>query len=175
MKNKWKTISIIELIIIIGLVIFFTQVDNDLQDNPKQADTKTENQLNDSNEKLMIKSDVDSELGQGENFDHFIYKYCTDSIFQMSRTKFPLKASFFIDFELDNLDTLLPRDSYNFDPIFFRDNYKVQIYDNFKGQIKNTDQRLVSYEGIENGIDINYFFERIEKKWFLIEFIDNSN
>ena len=36
--------------------------------------------------------------------------------------------------------------------------YVIQTYDNHLGELRNTNERLIAYEGIENGISINYYF-----------------
>jgi len=52
--------------------------------------------------------------------------------------------------------------------LFWRDEYRPQIYDNFKREIRDTDQRLFCWEGIENGINIEYKFSRIEGSFQIV-------
>lgn len=57
----------------------------------------------------------------------------------------------------------------------YEEDYRPQIYYNFDGKLRNSDQRLFCWEGVENGICVQYKFQRLDGLWFLIERNDFSN
>jgi len=96
-----------------------------------------------------------------ENFDEFYGRFHTDSIFQMSRIKFPLKG-IKVDWEgekkwsVKNWITL-----------------KTQIYDidtmQFKTEYLKTDHSFMQKFWIEDsGYSSEYRFHVINKKWYLV-------
>jgi hypothetical protein len=109
-----------------------------------------------------------------EDFESFIYKFIADSIFQLERIKFPLKNS--IQTGINEVETSsIKRSDWKIERLFGRNEYKAQIYDNFEREMRDTDERLFCWEGIENGIYVEYKFNRIGGQWFLIEFNDFSD
>ena len=61
------------------------------------------------------------------------------------------------------------------DYLILKEEYVIQLYDNFQGTLEQTKERLLSYEGVENGISINYYFKLIDSKWFLVKYENFSN
>lgn len=123
----------------------------------------------DNNERVEFTKDKTK-----EDFDSFIYKFIADSIFQIERIKFPLKSS--VQTNIDELDTTsVKKSEWKTVRLFGKDEYKPQIYDNFKRELRDTDERLFCWEGIENGIYVEYKFSRINGLWFLIEYNDFSD
>ncbi|NCA84410.1 MAG: hypothetical protein EOM83_02425 [Clostridia bacterium] len=49
------------------------------------------------------------------------------------------------------------------------ENYRPQIFDNFEGTLRDTDERLFQWIGTETGVDVKYYFKKIDGKWFLIK------
>jgi hypothetical protein len=43
-----------------------------------------------------------------------------------------------------------------------------QIYDNFNGELRDTDERLFHWKGVETGVNVKYFFKREGGKWYLV-------
>jgi len=58
---------------------------------------------------------------------------------------------------------------------FGAEKHKAQLYDNFKGELRDTDERLFSWEGVENGINVQYKFRRIDGRRYLTEYNDFSD
>ena len=109
-----------------------------------------------------------------ENFDSFLYKFISDSIFQLERIKFPLNSS--IQTDLDEVDTkLIEKKNWKIERLFGREEYRPQIYDNFNRELRDTDERLFCWEGIENGIYVEYKFQRLGGLWYLTEYNDYSD
>jgi hypothetical protein len=124
-----------------------------------------------ANEKEKIEITKDKSK---EDFDSFIYKFIADSVFQLDRIKFPLKTS--VQTDIDNLDTTsVKKSDWKIVRLFGNDEYKPQIYDNFKREMRDTDERLFCWEGIENGIYVEYKFNRLGGQWFLTEYNDFSD
>lgn len=109
-----------------------------------------------------------------EKFDDFIYKFIADSLFQLERIKFPLKSSTQTD--LDEVDTkAIEKKDWKIVRLFGTEEYRPQIYDNFERELRDTDERLFCWEGIENGIYIEYKFQRLGGLWYLTEYNDFSD
>jgi hypothetical protein len=109
-----------------------------------------------------------------EKFDDFVYKFIADSSFQLERIKFPLKSS--IQPDLDEVDTkALAKKDWKIVRLFGQQEYRPQIYDNFKRELRDTDERLFCWEGIENGIYVEYKFQRLSGLWYLTEYNDFSD
>jgi hypothetical protein len=111
--------------------------------------------------------------GDKEGFDNFILKFISDSLYQLDRTKFPLKSQQWDSDEVDS--TRIEKNNWKTVRLFWGEEYRPQIYDNFKREMRDTDERLFCWEGIENGINIEYRFNRIKGLWYLTEFNDFSD
>jgi len=108
-----------------------------------------------------------------ENFDDFLEKFATDSLFQTERIKFPVEVVT-LDDDFNEITKKVSKSNWKMDYIFYGGEKVVQIYDNFKSEIKDTDERLLHWHGIDNGISILYYFKRIDGLWYLIKFEDTS-
>lgn len=111
-----------------------------------------------------------------ENFEAFLHKFSQDSIFQISRVKFPLKVKE-IDLEsMAELDenrsefkdrTILKSDYTKLDFTYPKDALTREL-DRYtqKTTIKNN-RAVVEIRGVDNGIYSDFYFEKIDGKWFL--------
>lgn len=107
-----------------------------------------------------------------ENFDNFLLRYTADSLFQLERIKFPLKSLILND--LDGVDsTLILKKDWKIIRLFRQD--RLQIYNNYKKELGDTNERMICYEGIDSGINIEYKFQRLSGLWYLIEYNNFSN
>lgn len=110
---------------------------------------------------------------QNEKFDEFIHEFCNDSVFQVSRVKFPLLCLSW-DMEVDKeIEIYIKKEAYRFDRLFYNnqsDGYTV-FYDNFDLKIPDTDEMVFRYKGFTD-MDIRYYFKRTSGKWFLIRILD---
>lgn len=108
-----------------------------------------------------------------EDFNDFIYRFISDSLFQFERIKFPLKSQ---QWDLDIVDsTRIEKAAWKPVRLYWGEEYKPQLYDNFNKEMRDTNERLFCWEGIENGINIEYRFSRINGLWYLTEFNDYSD
>lgn len=127
----------------------------------KQESKKTEKQIPKVNE---------------ENFETFLAKFNRDSVFQISRVKFPLKVKE-IDLEsMAELDenksgfkerTILKSDYTKLDFTYPKDALTREL-DRYTQKIKiKKNITVVEIRGVDNGIYSDFYFEKIGGKWFL--------
>lgn len=108
-------------------------------------------------------------------FNDFIEKFSTDSTFQISRTKFPLETKWY---DLDNdRDSLIYKDRSSFEMMDLRKKKSTGQYDQWEQKIvvdKNNTSATIEIRGVENGIIVDYLFEKINGVWMLIAINDSS-
>lgn len=105
--------------------------------------------------------------GSGEAFSPFFEKFNKDKNFQFSRIKFPLTV------KLNNDDFELV------DYIIIKDEHRI-----LKLNLKNVEYKqktilknntvIIQQRGIDNGIFIDYIFEKRKGLWFLKTWVDES-
>lgn len=109
------------------------------------------------------------------NFNDFIEKFSIDSNFQISRIQFPLKI---IMYDIDNdRDSIFYKDSSSFDMIDFRKYKSTNQYDQWEQKIvieKASTFATIEISGMDNGILVDYLFQKINGAWMLIEIDDSS-
>lgn len=109
-----------------------------------------------------------------EDFERFISRFSSDSVFQISRIRFPLQGQ---ELELGDPSRMVKRvvnksehHTLDFSPPAFKgnvDNYSLEL------KVKG-DKATIEVRGVDNGIEIDYFFERKYGKWILITWTDRS-
>lgn len=109
-----------------------------------------------------------TEIGK-EDFDEFFYKFIIEPDFQLSRIKFPLEFVGFKDgYPGKKTDTIyLKKDQWKHNHYYLNESSIPVIYDNYEMKLKDTDERIFVWSGVENGIYMTLYFRRIEGKWFL--------
>jgi hypothetical protein len=113
---------------------------------------------------------------RSENFFLFFQDFCRDSSFQIGRIKFPL-ISLYPDPSIDSTVTeTIKQTEWYFVPIKdFTSNTFEYFFDGFANrELPESDEMVYAIIGIENGIQINYYFKRIEGKWYLLKIEDLS-
>ena len=111
-----------------------------------------------------------------EDFFVFFQAFCTDSAFQLSRIKFPLTETY-LGYNLDSVITRrITKNDWKFRRIKkFETNTFEYYFSSFANRkLPETDEMVYSVLGIENGIQINYYFKRENGKWFLVKIEDLS-
>ncbi len=118
---------------------------------------------------------------QTNNFRVFLWKFFNDPKFQLEHVQFPLKYSYYEAgfFDIEEKAKTLTLENWNNlpGPEHFRckvNCFDLMIYDNFDKTHQNTDKRVLSFEGVENGILINLYFEYKASEWMLIRWEDYS-
>ena len=160
---------ILTLSIGFGLGWWFNGV-NRFSDKIIKNTDKSETDLKDSIATIN-KPDVDQ-----EDFDAFFYKFMLEPDFQLSRIDFPLKIIGFKDGypggEIDT--TYFTKDKWQHNSYYLNEISIPIVYDNYKMELQNTDERVFVWAGVENGINLKSYFKRIEGKWYLIKEEDFS-
>ena len=123
--------------------------------------------LKQKNEKLQteLKKLKRHDSFNNEDFLSFIINFSENEDFQKKRISFPIKIEeAFIGFNdttytltLENWDTK----KYKFHPEGFN------IYDNEEIRLRNSNNRVLRWYGIESCGDLRFYFKGIKGKWFL--------
>ena len=121
---------------------------------------------------LRFNNQKSSETGleMNEDFQLFFDKFMQDSTFQLSRIDFPLT---YIVEEFDNkleLDTLLlEKEDWEYQTFYlYIAKERSQIYDNFQGQLRANNQRMVHWFTTgEKKSSANYYFKGNDGIWML--------
>ncbi|MCU4154494.1 DUF4348 domain-containing protein [Carboxylicivirga sp. A043] len=106
------------------------------------------------------------------NFDTFLFKFATDKEFQAERIKFPLEFRTWENPEEiggEIITKSIEKAHWQHDYLYANDNYRPQIYDNFEGKLRESDERLFQWIGVETGVNVKYFFKKLDSKWFLVK------
>ena len=108
-----------------------------------------------------------------EKFKTFIFDFMNDSIFQSSRIEFPIDVSVTNE-DFETISYKINKSDWQHDLMFANSEFRIQFYDNWDARLSKTNQRLIVYHGIDNGIRIEYYFKLIGEKWYLIKYADYS-
>jgi hypothetical protein len=111
-----------------------------------------------------------------EDFNKFLKKFNQDSVFQISRIKFPLKVKESDpdqDYEIiERIIQLKDFTKLNFE---YQKETLTKKYDRYTQNIKiEKDSAVIEIRGIENGIYSDIVFEKINGKWKLKTWNDQS-
>jgi hypothetical protein len=125
-----------------------------------------------------IKSTNESSSKNDESFEDFFKKFGSSEKFQASRIKFPLKLSYYDEYEEDSLtDSEIKAEDWKFVD-FGKDSLaSTKKEDAYNIEVIKNGLDAVEYlrKGIDNGISISYYFEKEKTKWFLVKIVDRSN
>ena len=119
---------------------------------------------------------IDRQLSNSEPFSAFIKKIGADSIFQRSRIKFPLTVITTDIADETEVTKVTERDWVFLDMSKDTESNDPNALDAFKVLIdqKSTGQVIYSRVGIDNGILIQYTFQKEQSRWFLYLIEDKS-
>ena len=112
-----------------------------------------------------------------EDFKIFLEKFKTDSTFQVSRISFPLTHEFIGESEdaetiVSNIDT----ENWRYMPLKYDKSFATRRLDAYteKYVTEKKSARLI-YQGVDNGINVEFIFELKNEKWYLIRWNDFSD
>ena len=113
---------------------------------------------------------------RNESFDDFFTEFMENPEFQKSRIQFPL-LSVSVSMETEKKDTAkVERAAWKHNDFKqLRTGYQVRQFDNFERKLRDTDERVVSMIGNDNGVYYSYFFKRVEGRWMLVQVLDESS
>ena len=166
---KKGIISIFTLLIGFGLGWWFNEMSGFTEGVVKDANNP-ELRLKDSTITLD-KSDLEQ-----EDFDRFFHKFMMEADFQLSRVKFPLEFVGFKDgYPGDEMDSIyFQKENWQHNSYYLGEESIPIIYDSYEMELRNTDERVFVWAGVENGINVKFYFKRINGKWYLINIEDFS-
>ena len=109
-----------------------------------------------------------------EDFKVFLEKFSRDSLFQISRVKFPLRVK-----ELDNdyksYEKKIKKNEYRKIDLRFHDSIAKRELNKYNQEIKLKENKAtIEMRGIDNGIMIDIYFEKLDEKWILVGWNDSS-
>lgn len=105
-----------------------------------------------------------------EQFDEFFNRFRQDSSFQLSRVRFPLPWYS----QADDATRQLTRKSWQFEPFYSAQETYTQVFDNFAMWLADSDERVFALIGVASDIRQNFFFRRLDGRWFLVRVEDLS-
>ena len=122
----------------------------------------------DTIKKEELKQENASEI-QEEDFFYFVEMFSKNHQFQTERVKFPLKVMH-LDENYESVELEIEKEEYSF-LNFIRPSEEIDFNQKF---IINEKDATIEIRGINNGIMIDYLFEKIRGKWKLKTWIDSS-
>jgi hypothetical protein len=112
---------------------------------------------------------------QGENFDDFFNNFRSDSLFQIERVKFPLT---FVTWDIDdNLATEeISRENWRHLRLEYKNEFGTREIDAYTQETKiYADSAKIELRGVDNGIHVDYVFNKVDGQWTLTTERDYSN
>ncbi|MBK8847108.1 MAG: DUF4348 domain-containing protein [Bacteroidetes bacterium] len=107
----------------------------------------------------------------GESFNEFFDKFKSDSLFQIERVKFPWTIP-----SEDGESIVINKTEWQHADFAYSDNFATREIDAYTQKITTYgDTVKIELRGVDNGINIDFVFAKIDKKWFLYSEKDLSN
>jgi hypothetical protein len=108
-----------------------------------------------------------------EDFYSFLCEFCKDSIFQKQRIKFPLDMNY-LDDDFNEVTENWNHEKWKFSRFYYDCDSIATLYYDFQRTFKDTDLRILFIHGVENGINAQFTFERINGNWVMTKYKDYS-
>jgi hypothetical protein len=117
-------------------------------------------------------------ISQTVDFRHFIRDFFKIEEYQKAHVQFPLEVTYY-SYEEDEFDTILTSkfikknewEHYE-GPNYYRcetNCFDLVIYDDFSKSHKESNERVLSFEGVSNGINSSLYFKRVNDQWRLVK------
>ncbi|KZS41510.1 hypothetical protein AWE51_21110 [Aquimarina aggregata] len=149
-------------------------------DKKKQSKTplKTENKK-EENYTTKIVLHPSSPKDCGMNFKTFFIRFSSDSTFQISRIKFPLKMEYYDVYSSDStspIEEYIKVENYRFFDLSIDGEAEDRETNRFTSEIeKKKEDTYIYYQlGIDNGISVKFQFKQINDCWLLESIKDDS-
>lgn len=115
-----------------------------------------------------------SDSAVNEDFFVFFQEFCTIEGFQKARIDFPLKEVILSEDLNDKEESEVGEEDWRFIRIKeFKTNIVEQYFNSFsKKRMEDSDEMVFYVGGIENGINVRYYFSRLDGKWYLVKIED---
>jgi hypothetical protein len=109
-----------------------------------------------------------------EDFQVFVEKFSRDSLFQISRVKFPLAVTE-LDNEYESVEKKVEKYNYRKIDLRYDNSCANRELSKYIEKIKlEKNKATIEIRGIENGIMTDFYFEKRDGKWRLIGWDDSS-
>ena len=124
-----------------------------------------------------------AQADQTSEFRHFLREFFTSEKYQIESIKFPVAYSYY-EVENDINEKLVTKHikKSEWEHLYGHKSFHCEvncmdlvIYDNFKKEHKESNKRVLSFEGYKNGINMAYYFEKIDGSWYLVKYERFSN
>jgi len=112
------------------------------------------------------------------NFKSFLKRFKNDSVFQHSRIKFPLiKENLVGDLDEAKNETIqIDSSKWTYLTLHYDSSYATRKIDAYSEEILfSKDTAHLSYNGIDNGINVEFIFVNYDGIWYLIRWKDLSD
>lgn len=163
------------IIFLLLISFLFINCKNEISknDNKKVEKPKIEN----------IKTEKSAPKITDENFEAFLKDFSRDSIFQINRVKFPLKVK---EIDLESMEeinenksgfkerTILKSQYTKLDFTYQKDALTRELDRYSQKNILKNNIMTVEIRGIDNGLYSDFYFEKIDGKWFLKSWKEQS-
>ncbi|UII25345.1 DUF4348 domain-containing protein [Fulvivirga maritima] len=103
-----------------------------------------------------------------EDFNVFFERFKSDSLFQVSRTLFPFKEKHLDIYDDSMIEEERSLNDWHHLHFEYKKDYATREIDAYKQEVKIfTDTAKILLLGIDNGINVHYYFIKKQGKWFL--------
>lgn len=121
-------------------------------------------------------------IAQTMHFRDFLYRFFNDPEYQEKHVMFPYTFVYYSGEEEDSKLLVEKRGKKAYQFIIGPDHYRCKqncfdlvIYDNLKRNHKESGERVLALEGVENGINEVLYFKLIDSEWYLVKHESLSN
>lgn len=115
-----------------------------------------------------------------EDFSTFIRYFYNNAKFQSLHVQYPLAKTSYEDSANGPIEVKTNLTKENWVTLTSKsfsctvNCYDVFIYDKFSGVESESDERVLSYKGLDNGIYEALYFRKISGDWFLVKYVVSS-
>lgn len=129
-----------------------------------------------SSARAEVGSDI-SQNAEEEEFDLFLQKFSEQRSFQLNRVKFPINVT--VPNEDDEgmapMEETIGRYEWEMLDFTYDSTFLTRPYDQYYQVVRfRNDTAVVEIRGINNGIYADYYFELIDKRWYLVTLYEAS-
>ncbi|MDI9605174.1 MAG: DUF4348 domain-containing protein [Bacteroidota bacterium] len=119
----------------------------------------------------------DTALVAEEEFDLFLQKFSEQRSFQLNRVKFPINVTVpnTDDEGMAPIEETIGRYDWEMLDFTYDSTFLTRPYDQYYQVVRFwNDTAVVEIRGIDNGIYADYYFELIDKQWYLVTLYEAS-
>jgi len=112
-------------------------------------------------------------LSVDNDFNEFIQQFSKDSLFQISRIHFPLNVQEYdVMNDVDIAKTINKQDFRKLDFTIRKSDGETDSWE--QGINVRDNKAIIEIQGIDNGIIVDFYFEKQDGKWYLVKWVDSS-